>query len=52
LPLDWFGLFGAMLMGGLVYLASAVVLDVGEVRSLGCNALRNRIRANAPALTD
>lgn len=41
-PLDWFGLMAAVLMGGTLYIISALVLDVGEVRSLGLMTLRER----------
>jgi O-antigen/teichoic acid export membrane protein len=41
-PLDWFGLFASILMGGGLYIVSAIVLDVGEVRSIGRRALRKR----------
>ncbi len=51
-PLNWFGLFAAILLGGTLYIASALVLDVGEVRSLGRNALRRRLARKVPALTD
>jgi O-antigen/teichoic acid export membrane protein len=43
-PLDWRGLLAATLMGGAVYAASAIALDVGEVRSLGWSILRRRGR--------
>jgi O-antigen/teichoic acid export membrane protein len=51
-PLDWFGLFAAVLVGGALYLLSAVVLDVGDVRSIGRNALRKRVASGVPVLTD
>ncbi|WP_428487724.1 oligosaccharide flippase family protein [Rhodopila sp.] len=51
-PLNWFGLLAAVLLGSAIYLVSAIVLDVGEVRTLGWNALRRRIRPNIAVLTD
>ncbi|MDR3529618.1 MAG: oligosaccharide flippase family protein [Rhodopila sp.] len=51
-PLDWFGLFAAILLGGVLYVISAVALDVGEVRSLSRHALRQWLRRRVPALTD
>jgi O-antigen/teichoic acid export membrane protein len=50
LPMDWLGLIAAVLMGGAIYIASAVALNVGEVRSLGRHALRRRLRRKVPAL--
>ena len=41
-PLNWFGLFASILMGGGLYIVSAIVLDVGEIRSIGRRALRKR----------
>src|SRR5208283_93073 len=43
-PLDWFGLFAAILTGAAIYVVSAIALDVGEVRSLGGATLRKRLR--------
>ncbi len=51
-PLNWFGLFASVLLGGVVYIVSAVVLDVGDVRSVGGGALRRRFAAKVPAFTD
>ncbi len=52
-PLDWFGLFGQIAVGGVLYVISAIVLDVGEVRSLGAGALRRRLAPKkVPALMD
>jgi len=39
-PLDWGGLFSAIALGGMVYVVSALTLDVGEFRSEGIAALR------------
>jgi O-antigen/teichoic acid export membrane protein len=51
-PLNWVGLLTAIALGTAVYIVSAIALDVGEVRSIGLSALRRRLRAKAPALTD
>jgi O-antigen/teichoic acid export membrane protein len=51
-PLTWFGLSAAIIMGGLSYAASAVALDVGEIRTIGCDAVRQRLRRKLPALTN
>jgi O-antigen/teichoic acid export membrane protein len=51
-PLNWLGLFAAIALGGALYVISAVVLDVGEMRSIGLSALRRRLRSKVPALTD
>jgi O-antigen/teichoic acid export membrane protein len=51
-PLDWFGLFASILLGGTLYIVSAVVLDVGEVRSIGWHALRKRVAPKVPVLMD
>ena len=52
-PLDWPGLFGAVALGGALYLLSAVMLDVGNVRSVARRALRRRRRrARVPLLMD
>jgi O-antigen/teichoic acid export membrane protein len=51
-PLDWSGLFASILLGGAVYILSAVALDVGELRSIGVGALRRRLRRQVPALTE
>lgn len=52
LPLNWSGLFAAIGIGGGLYLVTAAALDVGGIRSLGIGALRARLRAKVPALTD
>ena len=49
-PLDWFGLFAATLMGGTLYVIAAVVLDVGDVRTLGRSMLRKRIQVQGPGV--
>lgn len=51
-PLNWFGLFDSILLGAAVYLVSAIALNVGEVRSIGRRALRQRFAPKVPALTD
>jgi len=51
-PLNWLGLLSVILLGAVLYVVSALVLDVGEVRSLAIDALRRRMRGRAPALTD
>jgi hypothetical protein len=38
-------------MGGVLYAASAIALDVGDVRSLGWGMLRRR-RLGLPALAE
>jgi O-antigen/teichoic acid export membrane protein len=50
LPMDWLGLTAAVLMGGAIYIVSAVALDVGAVRSIGRHALHRRLRRKVPAL--
>jgi hypothetical protein len=42
----------AVALGTVVYIVSAIALDVGEVRSIGLSALRKRLRTRTPALTD
>jgi O-antigen/teichoic acid export membrane protein len=51
-PLNWGGLFEAVILGSVLYIISALLLDVGEVRSLAFDALRRRARQEAgePAL--
>jgi O-antigen/teichoic acid export membrane protein len=49
-PLNWFGLFGAVILGAAIYVASALALDVGNVRSLARARLRGRVRQSAPEL--
>jgi O-antigen/teichoic acid export membrane protein len=52
-PLNWSGLFSSMLLGGAVYIVSAVLLDVGDIRSIGRRALRSRrLASKVPALTE
>ena len=51
-PLNWFGLFDAIMLGGAVYLVTAIALDVGELRSIGRKALRRRFAPKLPAMTD
>ncbi len=51
-PLNWHGLFAAILLGTVLYVVSAILLDVGQVRSLGHDALRRRIRLRVAALTE
>nr|WP_294507857.1 oligosaccharide flippase family protein [uncultured Rhodopila sp.] len=49
-PLDWFGLFAAVVMGAAVYIASAIALDAGEIRSLGLVVVRKRMRGRISVL--
>ena len=51
-PMNWIGLFMAVTLGGALYVLSAVILDVGGVRSIVVSALRSRIRPRVPALMD
>ncbi|HEY1411347.1 MAG TPA: oligosaccharide flippase family protein, partial [Rhodopila sp.] len=51
-PLNWLGLFGAVSLGGVLYIVSAIALNAGDVRSIGLSVLRGRMRAKVPALTD
>jgi O-antigen/teichoic acid export membrane protein len=51
-PHTWFGLLSAILLGAVLYVVSALALDVGEVRSLAHDTLRRRLRRQAPALSD
>jgi O-antigen/teichoic acid export membrane protein len=51
-PLSWFGLVDAVLFGGALYVVSALLLDVGDMRSAGLDALRRRIRTKMPLLTE
>jgi O-antigen/teichoic acid export membrane protein len=51
-PLSWFGLFASILLGGTLYIVSAIALDVGGVRSIGHNAFRQHARGKVPALTE
>ncbi|PPQ28327.1 oligosaccharide flippase family protein [Rhodopila globiformis] len=47
-PLGWSGLFAAVALGAGLYVASALALDVGEVRSLALQWLRRRMRQKQP----
>jgi O-antigen/teichoic acid export membrane protein len=49
---DWFGLISAISMGGAIYVLTAFVLDVGEMRTLALRRWRNRLQTQVPALTD
>jgi O-antigen/teichoic acid export membrane protein len=49
-PLNWFGLFASIGLGGALYIVSVIVLDVGEVRSIGLRVLRTRLAPRVPAL--
>jgi len=51
-PLDWFGLCAAIGLGALLYIISAVALDVAGVRCLALEALRQRRWQRVPELTD
>ncbi len=51
-PLNGYGLFASILVGGVLYIVSAVALDVGQIRSVGGNALRDRMRVKVMALED
>jgi O-antigen/teichoic acid export membrane protein len=51
-PLNWVGLLAAIVLGSTLYIVSAIVLDVGEMRSTGLSALRKRLRPKVPALMD
>jgi O-antigen/teichoic acid export membrane protein len=50
-PLNWSGLLEAIVLGGLLYVVSALALDVGGVRSLARDALRRRMRQQVGART-
>jgi O-antigen/teichoic acid export membrane protein len=43
-PLTWFGLSAAITMGLVLYVASVLALNVGEVRTILRNFLRQRLR--------
>jgi O-antigen/teichoic acid export membrane protein len=49
-PLSWPGLLAAVALGAGLYVASAMALDVGEIRSLALNGLRRRIRQREAVL--
>jgi O-antigen/teichoic acid export membrane protein len=51
-PLNWYGLVASVALGAVLYLVSAIVFDVGEVRSLARDALRRRIKPRVRELTD
>ena len=51
-PLGWSGLFSAISLGGLLYMASVVALDVGQMRSLAMRKVRLRVARKVPALSD
>ncbi|MEA2738309.1 MAG: hypothetical protein QOH05_1616 [Acetobacteraceae bacterium] len=51
-PLNWFGLFASILLGGALYVVSAIALDVGGVRSIGRDALCKRFAPRVAVLTD
>ena len=48
-PLNWFGLFSAMALGAGPYVVTAILRDVGEIRSRGAGALRRWQRGRLPA---
>jgi O-antigen/teichoic acid export membrane protein len=50
-PLTWFGLLASILLGGALYIVSALALDVGGIRSILHNTCRLRVRGEVPALT-
>jgi hypothetical protein len=52
LPMNWIGLLSAIALGSALYIVSALVLDVGGMRSIGLSAVRARVRTRIPALTD
>jgi O-antigen/teichoic acid export membrane protein len=47
-PYTWGGLLASVLIGGTLYIVSALVLNVGEVRSIGFKALRRRFSPRPP----
>jgi hypothetical protein len=51
-PLNLGGLIAAIALGSALYVASAIVLDVGDMRSIGLAARRKRLPLKVPALTD
>jgi O-antigen/teichoic acid export membrane protein len=51
-PLDWYGLFAAILLGGVLYVVAAFLLDVGDMRTLGRDTLRRMMRPKVAALTE
>jgi O-antigen/teichoic acid export membrane protein len=50
-PLNWYGLFAAILFGAVLYIVSALALDVGEVRSIAHETLRRRMDQKVAQLT-
>jgi O-antigen/teichoic acid export membrane protein len=55
-PLTWFGLAAAIILGAVVYAASAAALDVGNIRSLALlrvrRSVRRSVRQHIPEFTD
>ena len=51
-PANWWGLFGAILLGAGLYVLSAALLDVGETRTLGLRRLRKRTIRKLPVFSD
>jgi O-antigen/teichoic acid export membrane protein len=51
-PLNLVGLMAAIALSSALYIVSAIALDVGEMRSIGLAALRERLRLKVPALMD
>ncbi|MEA2777891.1 MAG: hypothetical protein QOF90_3297 [Acetobacteraceae bacterium] len=47
-PLTWFGLSAAITMGLVLYVASVLALNVGEVRTILRTFLRQRLRGKVP----
>ncbi len=43
-PLTWYGLIAAVTLGSALYIVSALLLDVGQVRSLARDAFRRRMK--------
>ncbi len=51
-PLNAGGLFAAILLGGGIYVLTAVAVDVGNIRSIGYDVLRKRFNRAIPALSE
>jgi O-antigen/teichoic acid export membrane protein len=51
-PMSWTGLAAAISLGGTIYAVGAIALDVGDVKSIICDALRRRLNPKLPALSD
>jgi O-antigen/teichoic acid export membrane protein len=51
-PENWTGMLTAVSLGGVVYIVAAIALDVGQVRSIGCTTLRQRLNPRVTALAD